>query len=632
MKNILVVERLNVLSLFVVIYFRLKKSEIYIYEYPVSPYKRWWLRFLSLQECSFETCVNIDSGSIFGREGDSIDKVVDEFIDNQTLEVFKQFFANIKDLDGKLRLLIKRYVLYRCEKLNKISIWINGSFQKKSEQPYKVYLMGNICRIKESFILKQCYDHNVIPIFSSNIFLIFDIISKIFRKLLGITFAFFKITKNNKMDDASLMSIMSSNIDKSSYVVLYFPHQSIFYGDMFKKDYFYSKDKNSVFHPSNILHVEFSNIFLNRERSKFYDESDIKTVLFPKSNIIEFYRNFNYVIGTLGLTNTLFLLKKNFTLFCVLLFKTIQYLFARNVIKDFSNVKVVLVGYEILFPPIVSLAFESIKVRTVATQERFMVPAFYSNFGFILDSYFCDSEFVSDKVKESRNKFVNIYTPCGQPRTDMLVNLQKKNTQNNDKFMIVAFDYHSTEDVHLNKHEPIINWRANNSFYHDLCRLSEQLPYVEIVIRGKNINWTKNVFFRDVLMRINNNPNIQISSIFSVLNEQYRLAVKADLIIAKHTSIGDELIATGKNVIFYDFLPNSSKVISREYDYDKADIFVHSYDELELKTKSVVNGDNLLTEPKLIGLQKIINNGPADGKVKARIMSNLDALYIEANA
>ena len=603
-----------------------------MYKYPKSIYGNWLSNFISAKKCNFENCNNINSSSIFGHENDSIDKVVDEFIDNQVLEVFKQFFVNIKDLDGKLRLLIKRYVLYRCCKLNKISIWINGSFQKKSEQPYKVYLMGGICRIKESFILKQCHDHNVAPIFTSNIFLIFDIISTIFRKLLRVIFTFFKkakITKNNKMGDTSLTSIMSSNIDKSSYRVLFFPHQSIFYGYTFKKDHFYSKDKNSVFHPSNILHVEFSNILLNRKKLKFYDENNVKTVLFPKSNTIEFYRNFNYVIGAVGLTNTLFLLKKNFILFCVLLFNSIQYLLTRNAIKDFSNVKVVLIGYEILFPPVVSLAFESIKVRTVATQERFMVPAFYSNFGFIVDSYFCDSEFVSDRIKESRNKFVNTCIPCGQIRTDILVNLQKKSTQNNNKFMIVAFDYHSVEDVNLNQHEPIINWRANNSFYNDLCRLSEQLPYVDIVIRGKDINWTKNDFFRDVLMRINNNPNIQISSTFSALGEQYRLAAKADLIIAKHTSIGDELIATGKNVIFYDFLPNSNKVISREYDYNKADIFVHSYGELELKTKSVIDGNNLLTESKLIELQKIINNGPADGKVKSRITSNLDVLYVE---
>ena len=114
------------------------------------------------------------------------------------------------------------------------------------------------------------------------------------------------------MGDTSLTSIMSSNIDKSSYRVLFFPHQSIFYGYTFKKDHFYSKDKNSVFHPSNILHVEFSNILLNRKKLKFYDENNVKTVLFPKSNTIEFYRNFNYVIGAVGLTNTLFLLKKNF--------------------------------------------------------------------------------------------------------------------------------------------------------------------------------------------------------------------------------------------------------------------------------------------------------------------------------
>jgi hypothetical protein len=103
------------------------------------------------------------------------------------------------------------------------------------------------------------------------------------------------------------------------------------------------------------------------------------------------------------------------------------------------------------------------------------------------------------------------------------------------------------------------------------------------------------------------------------------------LISAKHTSIADELIAIGKRVVFYDFLPNSSKIISREYDYNKSNIFVYSYEELELMVKSVINDGQLLTEPKLIELQKIINNGPADGKVKDRIMNNLDIVYAASN-
>jgi len=78
--------------------------------------------------------------------------------------------------------------------------------------------------------------------------------------------------------------------------------------------------------------------------------------------------------------------------------------------------------------------------------------------------------------------------------------------------------------------------------------------------------------------------------------------------------------------IFHDFSPNSSKGISGEYDYNQSDIFVFSYDELELRVKSVIDGNYPLTE-----LQKTINNGPADGNAKGRVMRALNTLYIEAN-
>ena len=82
MKKILVVERVTLFSLLPIIYFRLKKSEVYVYDKPVFPYRNWLPRLLFLKNCNFETCINIDSGSVFGREGDSMDEVADEFIDN----------------------------------------------------------------------------------------------------------------------------------------------------------------------------------------------------------------------------------------------------------------------------------------------------------------------------------------------------------------------------------------------------------------------------------------------------------------------------------------------------------------------------------------------------------------------
>src|SRR6185503_18663683 len=38
--------------------------------------------------------------------------------------------------------------------------------------------------------------------------------------------------------------------------VIYFPHQGVSYGSLFRKDYLYQTAPNSLLHPANILHVE----------------------------------------------------------------------------------------------------------------------------------------------------------------------------------------------------------------------------------------------------------------------------------------------------------------------------------------------------------------------------------------
>ena len=151
---------------------------------------------------------------------------------------------------------------------------------------------------------------------------------------------------------------------------------------------------------------------------------------------------------------------------------------------------------------------------------------------------------------------------------------------------------------------------------------------MDIVIRGKNIDWMELSFFKDVLDKIELIPNLDISTDYSFPNIQYQLAANAKLIIAKHTSIGDELIASGKPVIYHDFSPNISKGFEDEYDYNKAGIFAHSYDELEEKVEKVIN-NNYLPNSEFLELKEIINNGPTDGKVRERIANNLNTLYTE---
>jgi hypothetical protein len=436
-------------------------------------------------------------------------------------------------------------------------------------------------------------------------------------------------TKSSKIN-INQLSFISNNVNTLIYKVLYFPHQSIFYGDLYVKDNFYSKDINSVFYPSNILHIELEDITISHYQSKYYRDQNITTVILPKVKVIKMYKYLTYILGQIGLKKTLLFLRKDFVLFFIFLLRGAKFLSTKELIKKNYNAKLVLVGYDILFPITLSLAFESLNIRTVAIQERFL-PTFMSHQTFLMDTYLCNSELVCKTIKRSNNMFVNNCIPCGQIRSDILKNYQKNITTKNKRFTIVAFDFHSDPDFNSNRLNVIINWKANASFYNDLCNLAEGFPQVDIIIRGKGSNWTKIPYFKEVLNKVNKIPNIWIDDGYSELNRQYKLASSSDLVIARHTSIGDEIIAVGKRVIYYDYFTNSSHYFASEYfNYNNCNIFAYSYIQLEQMVQTVLNGGELLTEADVLELQIMTNNAPADGKVKDRVMENLNIIYNQA--
>jgi hypothetical protein len=332
-------------------------------------------------------------------------------------------------------------------------------------------------------------------------------------------------------------------------------------------------------------------------------------------------------LGEIGLKKVLFFIRKDFVLFFVFVLNSVRLLSIKDLIRKNYSAKLVLVGYDILFPVTLSLVFESLKIRTVSVQERFL-PTFFSHFSFLIDTYLCDSRLVCKAIDKSNDKFVNSCLPCGQIRSDILINYQKNITSKNKRFTIVAFDYHSQSNFDDNRLSVLINWKANANFYKDLCNLAEAFPQVDIIIRGKNTDWTKISYFKNVLNKVNRIPNIWIDEDYSKLNKQYELVSRSDLIIAKPTSIGDEAMAAGKRVVYYDYIPNSSNYFASGYfNYNNCNIFAYSYTQLKQMVQTIVNGGELLTDDEVLELQVITNNMPADGNVKSRVMKNLDIIY-----
>ena len=152
-------------------------------------------------------------------------------------------------------------------------IWIDGYFVDHKKDSLNIYLLGDVCKIGARFLEIRSNHIKVVPVFSSNFFLVVSIALKVFNALNRKIFAIIGRAIATKDGDIRQQSFVSNDANTLLYKVLYFPHKSIFYGDfLYIKDNFYSKDMNSVFYPSNILHIELEDISISENKHKYYEK------------------------------------------------------------------------------------------------------------------------------------------------------------------------------------------------------------------------------------------------------------------------------------------------------------------------------------------------------------------------
>ena len=113
----------------------------------------------------------------------------------------------------------------------------------------------------------------------------------------------------------------------------------------------------------------------------------------------------------------------------------------------------------------------------------------------------------------------------------------------------------------------------------------------KIIIRLKNIGGYKNPYFNSIIKKIRNKKNIEINS-NTETEYSYKICSKADLVIAKHTSIADECISRDIPVIFHDYTHNMDGIIKGAFDYDNLSILCKNYSDMLNKTKQFLSSNN----------------------------------------
>lgn len=109
----------------------------------------------------------------------------------------------------------------------------------------------------------------------------------------------------------------------------------------------------------------------------------------------------------------------------------------------------------------------------------------------------------------------------------------------------------------------------------------------------------------------------------------YDLCAHSDLVIAKHTSLGDECLSVGIPVLFHEYTHNTERLVADAFDYNPSKIMCFNYQELKERVQIVLSGTpNAMTEDYEY-LKNVVYGGLGDGKVRERIHAHIEEMLSE---
>jgi len=539
-----------------------------------------------------------------------LQKKTNQFVSPKLLNTFKNLYPKNTDIVSKLFMVVQSIISGQASLIDRVNCWADA-------YPARKHVLIN-------FDVKGLLTFGLasnVTLFTIPMNPLFKSVSRtvgFFRRCLQ----FFK-HKNDSKTDITISSADLSNTSSSR--VVFVTHKGVDYGNLFQKTLFYSDEIDSELHSDNLLHFDYSNfpspsektkwVCLGSERQLF--QTGFPHVLFAISRGIVSVRSFSQLIGLLLLSR----------------FYAVFKAYSKK-LEVYSSLKLALIDYEILCPKSLLLAFEAKKIKTVAVQERFMA-GFYKSLGSILDTYLCGSEYMAEKIKKSSSYHVKDCLSVGQYKSDNLIKAKECSPPQILRAplaqgckIITALGFHTHMDWHTSQADPLLNWKAHRHFLENLIQLSKDISNVFIVLRYKMIDWVSPPVFAEVVQEIMSSKNMEISMDYEKNFFSYDLCAHSDLVLAKHTSLGDECLSVGIPVLFHEYSHNTQGLVADAFDYKPTRVMCFNYEELLERTKSILSGDTV-TMSEYKHLQNVVFGDLGDGRVRERIHTHINSILEE---
>ena len=451
------------------------------------------------------------------------------------------------------------------DKGNSIFLWTSNSFISKKLN-IQFYNFKNLNFLPNFYVIKSI---SILIDVLKNRFLFFFLRKK--------TNNFIKV---NKLD-------FKNNFDK--FKVAYFPHKGIFYYNTLK-DLFYSENKDDPFFCQNILHVEWDKN-ITKESLDYYEKNKISYASWKDfgSELKIFFKLFIYSIKNIKF---LFKLGKyDIQILYFYLFSSFKVLNAEDNLSRLKNLKIVLVGYDSLFPREISVACKKRNIKSIACQERIVQSSYVSLM--IFDYYFAAGEKSKNILQKRMSKpyvdnFIEMHL-FKISKYQHLSGLQngKYNLNNNLRCLIIEGT--SLKNWYQNGRYADNCWRDNITFYKEIILLSKKYPKMNFLIKSKNFDWMNISYYSEILKEINQTKNIEILKDKKWTSEEIFKA--CDFCLARYSSIADEILSLGKPIIIYDkfgypdyFFDYDTRILARNYDEvtKKINLLIKDYDKYNI--------------------------------------------------
>lgn len=396
-------------------------------------------------------------------------------------------------------------------------------------------------------------------------------------------------------------------------------HSGLKYGDLFERDYFFSEDRTHPLHRDNVVYGCYDGSTDGGKRA--YD-------LAASPGRVQALRCFaaeTRAIRIAGKDRTAYLTN----LVAKITASVSGY---RQSLADAEPVSVAIISYDVQCPTEISVAAQLLGIRCIAIQER-VNTVFSKIYPLVLDDYCVAGPAVSDFISRLSNMDIRNLHATGPIRRDWLHPRDRAASHRQYRPRVAVLDAYSAEWHEAADVIAVNSLENNRIFLEAILNLAARLPNVDFVIRGKDANWLRFSYFADLIERVNTAPNVSVHQDYSAMQLSYRIVEEADLVICRHTSLGEEALAAGIPCLFFERTVHGARWMSGLCDYGGFPVYVDTDDELNQRVMSFFEGSPVFDAPALADFRSdFFSEGRDDGTATDRVTELFDEILFDKPA